>query len=74
MIYKTSLNEDPRKLQEAQNLWQRGEDWYLHKVGSRGWKLASCFGDFPTYKTKKEAAKVATDLILAASSYESNKK
>ena len=47
----------------ASNLWCRGVDWYVFKVGNM-WRLADCFGNFPLYKTKKEAAEVARRYIM----------
>lgn len=74
MPYKTSLNEDPDKYREANNLWSRGQDWFVFKVGKRGWELAPCFGKFPLFKTKTAAYEAGTNLVLAAAAYEAAKR
>lgn len=74
MPYKTSLNEDRAKYLEANNLWSRGQDWFVFKVGKRGWMLAPCFGSFPIFKTKKAAYETGTNLVLAAAAYEAAKR
>ena len=55
--------ENKRDYNMATNLWCRGIDWYVFKVGNM-WRLADCFGTFPLYKTKKEAAEVARRFVL----------
>jgi hypothetical protein len=49
--------------EEAVILWTRGSDYYVFKIGNC-WKLADCFGNFPAFKTKKEALKAADTFIL----------
>lgn len=44
----------------------RGIDWTVEKIG-RKWAVQSCFGNFPMYRTKREAGEVAGNLILAES-------
>jgi hypothetical protein len=50
-------------LNMAQNFWERGSDWCVRKVGKK-WALLDCFGNFPLFKTKKEAYEMATNFIL----------
>ena len=70
--YKTSLNDDPVRLRDAQNLFHRGISWMVRKVG-RQWELAPCFGLFPLFKTKKAAYDAGVNLVLIASRYEAKK-
>lgn len=76
MPHKTSLNEAGREVdfRNAQNLWSRGQDWFVFKIGKR-WRIADCFGrDIPHFKTKKAAYEFGTNLVLAACSYDAAKR
>lgn len=55
--------ESKRDYRMANNLWCRGANYYVFKIGSM-WRLADCFGNFPLYKTKKEALEMANRFIL----------
>ena len=55
--------ESKRDYRMANNLWCTGATSYVCKIGSR-WRRANCFGNFPLYKTKKEAIEVANRFIL----------
>jgi hypothetical protein len=46
------------------NTWSRGVDWYVQKVGKRHWVPIEAFGNFPLFKTKREADEAATTLLL----------
>lgn len=50
--------------QMAINNWTRGIDWCVRKVGKK-WALLDCFGNFPLFKTKKEAYEYATRFVLS---------
>ena len=49
---------------EMSTTWAMGIDYCVFKCGKK-WKTAKCFGNFPLFKTKKEAYKTITDLVLS---------
>ncbi len=49
--------------EKAIGFWTRGSDYYVKKVHNQ-WALLDCFGNFPLFKTKKEACKAADTFIL----------
>jgi len=53
--------------QVLRHTWSRGQDWFVFKVGKRHWRLAPAYGNFPLFKTKTEAERVGSNLILAES-------
>jgi hypothetical protein len=50
---------------DAGNLWSRGIDWCVFKIG-RKWHAAECFGLPMPFKTKTAAYDACTVLVLAA--------
>lgn len=64
-ITETSLARlDDHEWQILSNTWARGVDWYVRKIGRRGWTPIDIFGTFPLFKTKREAEQAATTLLL----------
>jgi hypothetical protein len=47
--------------------WSRGIDWCVYKLG-RKWVICCVFGgNWPLYKTKREAYEAVTNLVLIES-------
>jgi hypothetical protein len=72
--YETSLSRlSDSQWAQLSNFWSRGSDWTVSKVG-RKWLLSERFGNFPLFKTKKEACEAASRLILAESRWRGKKR
>ncbi len=66
ILYSIKGDEMDKKAcdrQMATNLWMRGIDWCVRKVGKR-WALVDCFGNFPLFNTKKAAYETATAFVM----------
>ena len=65
--HETSLSRlDNHDWQPLYHKAIRGIDWCVEKIGSR-WTPQRCFGNFPLYRTKREAGEMVDDLICAES-------